>query len=85
MSSTDRPDPPTPALLGEPRIFVEVLRPCGDGFLRSRKEISLTSWAQARFPGGLAELTINTALTEVLQYDRYVPPPEQRRDPPEDP
>jgi hypothetical protein len=54
----------------EPRIFVEVLRPVGDGqYARSRKEISLVEWERARFPGTLAEIGINTALAE-LGYKR---------------
>lgn len=50
----------------EPRIFVEVLRPIGDGhFARSRKEISLMEWINARYAGVLAECAINAALAEL--------------------
>jgi hypothetical protein len=58
------------AILGEPRIFVEVLRSCGDGNVRSRHEISLDLWLTARHPSQLAEIEINNALAEVDQYAR---------------
>jgi hypothetical protein len=50
----------------DPRIFVEVLRPIGDGkFECSRKQISLIDWESAKFPGTVAEVAINAALADV--------------------
>jgi hypothetical protein len=54
---------------GEPKIFVEVFRPVpGGGHYaqsRTRKEISLTEWEQARDPGHIAAVVINQCLAEV--------------------
>jgi hypothetical protein len=53
------------AALG-PRIFVEVLRPLGDGqYAGSRKEISLMEWERTRNSGSLVVYAINTALAEL--------------------
>lgn len=50
----------------EPRIFIEVLRPIGNGqYARSRKEISLMEWEHTRHGGTLAEIAINAALAEL--------------------
>jgi len=52
--------------LGEPRIFVEVVREIGDTgqHVRVRKEISLDLWRNARFPAGFAEAAVNECLQE---------------------
>jgi hypothetical protein len=52
--------------LGEPRIFIEVVRSLSDGrYMTSRKEIGLTEWLQGRITGALVVYTINTALAEL--------------------
>jgi hypothetical protein len=50
---------------GEPRIFVEVLRPVGSGFVQSRVEITLLAWEKARNPGDLAVAAVNQCLAEL--------------------
>lgn len=50
----------------EPRIFVEVLRPVGDGqYAGSRKEISWMEWERSRSAGALAVMAINSALADL--------------------
>jgi hypothetical protein len=52
-------------MVGEPRIFVEVLRPIGGVYARSRIEISLYEWVMARHQNTIVANAINTALADV--------------------
>jgi len=64
--------------MSEPRIFIEVVQELNSSqHARVRYEISLTEWQKARYPGGVAEWTINTALAEVssaMSKQKFVEP-----------
>lgn len=58
--------PVSPETPGEPRIFVEVLRPVGKGhYAKARKEINLMEWDRTRHTGAIVKAAINDALAEL--------------------
>jgi len=59
-----------PKFLGPPRIFIEVIREFGETgqYVRSRKEIELRVWRDARHNSAIVENEINSCLREVESY-----------------